>query len=201
MVAFGDVRSDTVVPSPDTWGGGAPGASLPTGCILMWHGLLANIPAGFVLCNGANGTPDLRDKFVKGAAAAANPGTTGGAATHTHPDHASLVHSGAAVADHGSHTHTYSQVPNHVHGFTDLRGATTGSATTTRGVTEASDTSSTATGLKTANPDGGVATGTTNGPSATLTHSVTNPSDHAAQSHVAAISEPPYYAILFIMKT
>jgi hypothetical protein len=167
----------------------------------MWHGLIANIPAGFVLCDGLNGTPDLRSKFVKGAAAAAEAGDTGGSATHTHADHAALTHSGTAVADHASHTHTYTQVPNHVHGFTDLRGATTGTATTTRGVTEASDTSSTATGLKTANPDGGVATGTTNGPSATLTHSVTQPSNHAAMSHETVNSEPPYFSILFIMKT
>lgn len=148
--------------------------SIPAGCILMWHGTLANIPSGFVLCDGQNGTPDLRDKFVKGAANGANPGTTGGALTHTHSDHA-------------SHTHTYTQVPNHVHGFTDLRGATTGGVTTTRAVTESSDTSSTATGLKTANPDGGVATGTTAGPSATLTHNSPN-------------HEPPYFCVAFIMK-
>lgn len=180
---------------------GGDGASLPAGCILMWHGLLANIPAGFVLCDGQNGTPDLRSKFVKGAAAAANPGATGGSATHTHDDHAALTHSGAAVADHASHTHTYTQVPNHVHSFTDLRGATTGSATTNRGVTEGADTSSTVTGLKTGNPDGGVATGTTNGPGATLTHSVTQPNQHAAQSHSAASNEPAFYAVAFIMKT
>ena len=153
---------------------GAGGGSVPAGCIVMFHGLLANIPSGFVLCDGANGTPDLRSKFVKGAAAGADPGATGGSATHSH-------------ADHASHTHTYTQVPNHVHGFTDLRGATTGGATTTRAVTEGSDTSSTATGLQTGNPVGGVATGTTNGPSATLTHDTVN-------------SEPPYYAVAFIMK-
>jgi hypothetical protein len=100
------------------------------------------------------------------------------------------AHAGTAVADHGSHTHTYSQVPNHVHGFTDLRGPTTGGATTTRGVTEANDASSTATGLKTANPDGGVAQGTTNGPSATLSHSVTQPSDHSALNVL-----PPFVVI------
>jgi len=62
---------------------------LPTGIICMWHGLLANIPTGWVLCNGSSGTPDLRDKFVVGAPNATNPGTTGGAlnkttAGHTH---------------------------------------------------------------------------------------------------------------------
>lgn len=98
---------------------------------------------------------------------------------------ATSAHSGTAVANHSSHTHTYSQVPNHIHGFTDLRGATTGGATTTRAVTEASDTSSTATGLKTANPDGGVAQGTTDGPGAALTHSVTQPDAHTMSGNTA----------------
>ncbi|KKM24026.1 hypothetical protein LCGC14_1609200 [marine sediment metagenome] len=38
-----------------------------TGMILMWSGTIATIPAGFVLCDGNFGTPDLRDKFVIGA--------------------------------------------------------------------------------------------------------------------------------------
>ena len=38
---------------------------------------------GWVLCNGANGTPDLRDRFVVGAANGADPGATGGVASVT----------------------------------------------------------------------------------------------------------------------
>ncbi len=50
----------------------------------MWHGTIANIPAGYVICDGNNGTPNLLARFVQGVATAAtNPGTTGGAATHT----------------------------------------------------------------------------------------------------------------------
>ena len=60
---------------------------VPAGAILMWHGLLSAIPAGWVLCDGANGTPDLRDKFVKGTSAGQNPGNTGGNLTHTHANH------------------------------------------------------------------------------------------------------------------
>ena len=37
------------------------------GIILFWHGTIASIPEGYVLCDGNNGTPDLRDKFVVGA--------------------------------------------------------------------------------------------------------------------------------------
>jgi len=38
-----------------------------SGGIIMWSGTIASIPAGYYLCNGSNGTPDLRDRFVVGA--------------------------------------------------------------------------------------------------------------------------------------
>lgn len=188
----GTPSSSTFLRGDMTWAAppGGDGASLPTGCILMWHGLLANIPAGFVLCDGQNGTPDLRDKFVKGAAAAANPGTTGGALTHTHSDHA-------------SHTHTYSEIVNHTHPVTDpghthltqryptATGASSGfTIDTSMSGTLADNTLPTktaTTGITTANPAGGVATGTTAGPGAALTHNSPN-------------HEPPFFCVAFIMK-
>ncbi len=42
-------------------------SSVPPGSILPWHGNLADMPAGFALCDGSNGTPDLRDRFIVGA--------------------------------------------------------------------------------------------------------------------------------------
>lgn len=91
----------------------APGGVVPVGGIIMWSGTIATIPANWALCDGAGGTPDLRDKFVVGAkqdsggAAKTNVSgsltQTGGSATHpAHADHASLTHSGTAVADHSS---------------------------------------------------------------------------------------------------
>ncbi|NOR85640.1 hypothetical protein GQ473_05985 [archaeon] len=59
----------------------ASAGGIPTGVIVMWHGLIADIPAGWALCNGTSGTPDLRAKFVRGASGEA--GTTGGADEHT----------------------------------------------------------------------------------------------------------------------
>jgi hypothetical protein len=59
-------------------------ASIPSGVIVMWSGLLANIPDGWAICNGANGTPDLRDMFICGTSTGENPGATGGTTTHTH---------------------------------------------------------------------------------------------------------------------
>ena len=40
---------------------------VPQGAIIMWGGAIADIPSGWVFCNGSNSTPDLRDKFVIGA--------------------------------------------------------------------------------------------------------------------------------------
>jgi hypothetical protein len=87
------------------------GAAIPAGIIVMWGGLIANIPNGWLLCDGQNGTPDLRDRFIKGANG--NPGATGGAATHTHDAHSN--HVVTQPGDHAAHTHTYTQTVNHVH--------------------------------------------------------------------------------------
>jgi hypothetical protein len=67
---------------------GADGEGAPLGIIVMWAGLVVNIPAGWALCNGLNGTPDLTDRFIKGALVA---GTTGGNATHTHAAHSGVI--------------------------------------------------------------------------------------------------------------
>jgi hypothetical protein len=45
-----------------TWGSG-----FPSGGIIMWSGTIATIPTGWVLCNGSNSTPDLRNRFIIGA--------------------------------------------------------------------------------------------------------------------------------------
>jgi len=63
---------------------------LGSGVIVIWSGTIASIPAGFVICDGNNSTPNLLAKFIEGVATAAtNPGATGGSLTpatsgHTH---------------------------------------------------------------------------------------------------------------------
>ena len=42
-------------------------SSVPKGSIIPWYGDKANIPDGFALCDGTNGTPDLRNRFIVGA--------------------------------------------------------------------------------------------------------------------------------------
>ena len=46
---------------------GGGGSGVPNGAIIMWSGTVATIPDGFSLCDGSNGTPDLRNRFVIGA--------------------------------------------------------------------------------------------------------------------------------------
>lgn len=59
-----------------------PTSIFPTGGIIIWSGFLSNIPAGWALCDGTGGTPNLINSFIKGVATnATNPGTTGGSAT------------------------------------------------------------------------------------------------------------------------
>jgi len=85
--------------------------SIPSGLIAVWSGSVASIPAGWVLCNGANGTPDLRDRFVVGAGSSYAVDATGGAntvtlATTEIPGHTHTV-SGTTASD-GAHTHNVS---------------------------------------------------------------------------------------------
>lgn len=56
-------------------------SSMPSGTIVTWYGILGNIPSGFVLCDGSNGTPDLRDRFIVGAGSGYSLGARGGANT------------------------------------------------------------------------------------------------------------------------
>jgi hypothetical protein len=79
-------------------GGGS--TAFVTGMIIIWSGSLGSIPSGWVLCDGTNSTPDLRNRFIVGAGSTYAVGATGGSAdaivvTHTHT---------ASVTDTG-HTH------------------------------------------------------------------------------------------------
>ena len=63
------------------WVDAAAVGAVPTGVIVLWSGASNAIPSGWYLCNGANGTPDLRDRFVIGAGSGYGVGATGGSST------------------------------------------------------------------------------------------------------------------------
>jgi microcystin-dependent protein len=179
------------------------GSPFPSGGIILWSGSIATIPSGWLLCDGTNGTPNLRDRFVVGAGSTYTVGATGGAATvtlaaanlpaHSHSfsgtttdrsaDH---IHSGSTDS-HGGHQHTYSDVAASGQGFDNGRFYASGG-------TEFE--------TRTGTTDGGGAhshnffTGTeSNGH--THNYSGTTSSVGSGTAHE---NLPPYFALAYIMK-
>jgi hypothetical protein len=74
---------------------------VPKGGIIMWSGSTANIPSGWALCDGTNGTPNLQDRFVVGTGSTYAVNAIGGSATHNHT-------TGTA----GDHNHALSSTSN-----------------------------------------------------------------------------------------
>jgi hypothetical protein len=91
------------------------GAGFVSGMIVMWSGTIATIPTGWVLCDGTNSTPDLRNKFVIAADAdsgGAAKTTITGTATQTGGTKDAIVvsHTHTGTTDSaGAHNHTYNQ--------------------------------------------------------------------------------------------
>jgi hypothetical protein len=112
------------------------GTTIPTGMISLWYGSIGSVPLGWYLCDGTNGTPDLRDRFVVGAGSTYSVAATGGSTD-------------AIVV---SHTHTATSVvtdPSHAHGgFVALANLAGGaSALASGGNQTTSTTASVATGI------------------------------------------------------
>jgi len=157
-------------------------AGVPSGMVAMWYGVLANVPYGWAVCDGRNGTPDLRDRFVVGAGTTYNLNDTGGATSSTTATAGSHSHTGST----GSTALTTSQLPAHSHD------------TITVGLRHVSNGGS-ADNILTTVPDSGRAI--TNFVSSTgggQGHSHTISTD-GVHSHVVA-TLPPYYALYYIMK-
>jgi hypothetical protein len=85
-----------------------PATPIPAGGIFLWSGSIGSIPAGYVLCNGSNGTPDLRDRFVVGAGSTYAVDGTGGSANAIVVSHTHTATSTSTVTDPG-HNHTYTR--------------------------------------------------------------------------------------------
>ncbi len=84
---------------------------VPRGLIELWAGTTPAIPQGWQLCDGTNGSPDLRDKFVRGINTAIDqPGSIGGQDTVTLSASTLPVHDHETVSY--SHSHRYSGTTN-----------------------------------------------------------------------------------------
>lgn len=187
------------------------------GIIAMWSGTIITIPAGWALCNGLNGTPDLRNMFIVGAGATYSPGATGGAAsveptTSTDGGHA---HGGETA----NHTLTLAQIPLHNHTWTPTNGGVTSNENATH--THTSNFGTVA--LPVGSPSGsfvltgaGLSVGVTSatqsanhqhtfggantavGGDGAHRHNISTDGGHSHTVNVATL--PPFYALAFVMK-
>jgi hypothetical protein len=172
-----------------------PSKLTPTGTIAMWTGAIADIPSGWTLCDGTDSTPDLRERFIQGAANGVEAGATGGSATATPGNHTNHTvtqpSTHAALATH-QHLTNASITPGgglQITSPNSLWGLG-GSATTSRVNVDS-------TGTDTASRQLALTQGITGGtPDA---HSGTDVNAHSA--HSTADSRPPFYIVLYIMKT
>jgi hypothetical protein len=156
---------------------------IPTGVIVMWSGSIASIPSGWLICDGSNSTPDLRNRFIVGAGSTYSVAGTGGSAD--------------AVTV--SHTHTTDSQGNHTH-FVAANDGNTGATYPNTSVTNSNYVSSNA---FSSNSESYILDGTGGGASIGLTNS--------AGAHTHTISTtgssgtnanlPPYYALAYIMKS
>lgn len=170
-VSVADTGGKTQVSIP-----GGAGEAFPVGAVfisvvstnpatLLGYGTWSAIAAGRVLVGLDAGDTDFDvveetggAKTVASAGSNSAPTFTGSAlATHQHAAVSAGTPAGTNAAE-AAHTHTYTQVPNHVH-VQSVNSATTGGLNG-YGVDTSTNTS-TASGYSTANPTGGVATGTT----------------------------------------
>lgn len=167
---------------------------IPSGFIGMWSGAINAIPSGWFLCNGSNGTPDLRDRFIVGAGSTYSVGNTGGANTvalteSQIPSHTHAISATGTSESAGAHTHTVTD-PGHSHTITtyqSLLGGLGGGGSGWAG------TSSFPTGSQT--------TGITVGSAGAHTHSVSITAAAAVTGGGAAHeNRPPYFALAYIMK-
>ena len=165
--------------------------TIPVGGIIMWSGTIASIPSNWSLCNGSNGTPDLRNTFVIGAhsdSSGAKTTVTGSATASGGSKDATLV----------SHEHTTDSIIET--GSTtakDLSGAVTK-------ISEGFNAQGTATGVFTKTNDGtNIITGSSStSPVSGFTMDVNHRHSTDTQGSAATNANlPPYFALAYIMRT
>ena len=166
-------------------------ASLPAGVIVAWSGSVASIPSGWVLCNGSNSTPDLRNRFIVGSGTGASysPGDTGGS------DSVSL---------------TTAQMPSHTHSDGTLAASQISLTGDITKISECYNVAGGATGVFSKKNTGNspVTGSASNSPTAGVdfnashSHPVSgNTGDQGGAMGQSFSILPPYYALIYIIKT
>ena len=199
---------------------------IPTGGIIIWSGSAAAIPSGWLLCNGASGTPDLRDRFVVGAGLTYAVGATGGSAnatlvSHTHTGTSSFTGTALGTHNHsasftgsalGTHTHTATSTvtdPGHFHNLPgntssgSIRQTQIGVNTTAVNATSSSSTTGITVGTTNSSESAGTPAGTVTNtaasagtPAGSVSTSISTEGSSATNANL-----PPYYALCYIMKS
>lgn len=113
----------------------------PSGIITMWSGSIATIPNGYFLCDGNNGTPDLRGRFIYGASGESEIRATGGSADAVNVSHS---HTGSTNTT-GSHYHTVPKGEGYTGGINNRFGNSSPTQYTTRNTGSAGSHSHTVT--------------------------------------------------------
>lgn len=172
-------------------------APLPSGIIVMWSGVSA--PSGWALCDGTNGTPDLRNRFVVAAGVTYPLGTTGGTTTtsaagsHTHTEAAAGGHNHTGVT--GDTALTVNQIPSHTHTWSGTQTAEDNNFTAgSNWLREGSTVQSSSFTVTTTATGEGATHNHTLGTDGAHTHTINSVGDH---THTVT---PPYYALAYIMK-
>ncbi|KEQ19164.1 phage tail protein [Endozoicomonas numazuensis] len=165
--------------------------ALPAGSIILWAGTVAQIPAGYQLCNGSGKTtggiqiPDLRDRFIVGAGDTYNPADMGGSTNKTTSTGGAHSHSVSV----GNTTLSISQIPSHRHAATGNKvgGSLAGGWRYTSLIAGGDARTS----------SGALYTGYT-GSSSSHNHSASSNST-GSHNHTVDV-RPPYYALCYIIK-
>jgi microcystin-dependent protein len=157
---------------------------IPSGVIVMWSGAVDAIPEGWALCDGSNGTPDLRDRFIVGAGGSYSVGDTGGSNSVT------LSVSEMPSHQHGTGTLRTDFIPGHTHSLGKPSNALVARASFGRVVAAGDDYQLPNFELDLVSDTGGAGD---------HRHDISGETS-AAGGGQAHENRPPYYALAYIMK-
>ena len=149
----------------------------------MWSGSVVNVPLAWHICDGSNGTPDLRDRFIVGAGSSYTVGNIGGAKTvtlttnqipsHTHSGNANINAGHKFLSTTGDSFYAFMAYPSDIKTWDTDPNYSTGTMLLNYKDNYSGDLS--------LNISGNITTGASGG----------------SQEHE---NRPPYYALAFIMK-